>query len=277
MMDPVARGVAACRRAGIVVVPPEGWGAAANYAAMSRRPVPEHGGQGFVHWVGPATSSAAARGVPSAIAAALRSAERYHLSKKWAGLAYDVASGNDGALYLIRGDARSAATSGDVDMDGIPNNVEGDAMLFVIGSGQEPSPAALRTATIFWRGHRGPDRLTPHRDARGTTTTCPGATLSRWAREFRMETDTMDADLVILYHPTVGVPDATAALAVASLRPDLTIAPVCNAAGAASALAAGIRTVAVGRAGDMLAGDEDLAGADRIGTADQLIELVRAL
>lgn len=183
-MDPVARGIAALHAAGITVVDHHGWGATVDYPAMARRPIDPTRGQRFVHWLGTPTTDAAVRGGFDAVAAALRSAERYHLSLGWAGLAYDLAVDNAGRAWQIRGDAQSAATSGDVDMDGIPNNVEGDAILFVVGAGQQASPAALDTAALFLDAH-GAGPVHPHHDARGTATSCPGPQLSSWATDYR--------------------------------------------------------------------------------------------
>lgn len=186
-LHPVARGVQACAAAGIRIVPDHEWRAQVDYDRMARRPIDVEGGQGFTHWFGTPVSRAAAAGMRDAEAAALRSGEKYHLSLGWAGLAYDVTFGNSGSLYLVRTDARSAATSGDVDMDGIPNNVEGDAGCFIIGRGQEPSSLALRTADVFWNGH-GISRLIPHSDGRGSRTECPGPILTPWARRWRRTT-----------------------------------------------------------------------------------------
>lgn len=268
-MDPVARGIAALYAASIPVVTPAGWGAQVDYAAMARRPVDREDGQRFIHWVGPSTSSAAAAGNRDAEAAALRSAERYHLGLGWAGLAYDVSFGNSGTCYLVRGDAQSAATSGDVDMDGIPNNVEGDALLFIVGAGQTVTRKALTAARVFLGAHgRGP--VIPHHGARGTSTECPGPQLTEFARTYRPQETPVD--VVILLHPSEGTPDALAGLGALFGRPDQRIGLVVNADAARIALREGKRVYAVGGpACALVAGDTDLRGVNRLDTQAKVL------
>lgn len=79
-------------------------------------------------------------------------------------------------------------------------------------------------------------------------------------------------DAVILLHPTNGISDSLAGLLGAAIRPDLEVAVTFNANVAKRALKAGKRVHAVGGpACDMVAGDRDLRGANRLDTADKVV------
>lgn len=162
-------------------VPPDRIGLTEGYDSWTPRVV--EGGQVFVHWGGKAVSSTAANGVVSAERAVLRSWERYHVSNGYAGIAYDWAIGNSGTLYRLRGKARSAATSGDVDRDRIFNNVEGDGVVLLVGQGQDVSHRALATLHEVLDAF-GRDVFT-HREAKGTITSCAGEQLQRWVQQYR--------------------------------------------------------------------------------------------
>ena len=109
--------------------------------------------------------------------AQLQSWERYHVfTKKWRGIAYNYAIGQSGTLYRLRGENRSAATSGDYEGDGIPENHEARAVVFILGGAQVPTDAALTTFAEMW----SVDELDVivHQDVK--TTACPGVFLTEW-------------------------------------------------------------------------------------------------
>lgn len=163
-------------------VSPAGWRARIDYDDWKPKPGTT---QLFIHWGGSAVPAKVAAGDLEAERAQLRNYERYHLDTHgWRGLAYDWAIGNSGTLYRVRGLGQSAATSGDVDRDGYSNNVEGEALLFIIGTGTRPSTKALATGrkVIAALGYR---QIYGHREARGTQTSCPGPDLMRWIDQVR--------------------------------------------------------------------------------------------
>lgn len=106
----------------------------------------------------------------------LRDYETYHLSRGWRGLAYDHAIDLAGRFFEIRMTGMSAATSGDYDEDGVPNNRVTDACLFLLGPGQKPSRQMLDSAVELDRS--APDlsgRWLGHDEASGPGyTDCPG-------------------------------------------------------------------------------------------------------
>lgn len=105
--------------------------------------------------------------------AALKGYEDYHLSKGWRGVAYDYAADMAGRRYLLRGTGQSAATSGDFDEDGVPNNRESDAVLFLIGPGQVPS-TPMKEAFAWFLNWNARKTVIGHMEAKGTQTSCPG-------------------------------------------------------------------------------------------------------
>ncbi len=151
------------------------WAARIDYDAKDWHPF--NADKLVVHWGGGAVSAAAALGVASAEEATLRGWESFHLSKGWLGLAYNFGIGNSGRLYRIRGDNRSGATSGDADKDGIPENHEAIAVVFLVGSGQTASNAALATFRRLY-AVAGLETVIRHKDS--TATSCPGPQLSAW-------------------------------------------------------------------------------------------------
>jgi len=152
---------------------PEGWRANVDYLANDW--TPWNPDKLVVHYGGNAVTNAY-----TGIArekTVLRIYERSHLSRGWNGIAYNYAIGMSGTLYILRGEQRSGATSGDYEGDGVPENEEARAILFLLGGAQVPTPEALATFRKLWA-------LTPassqtvigHRDVKGTTS-CPGGYL----------------------------------------------------------------------------------------------------
>lgn len=153
---------------------PKDWGARVDYDKWSPT---QPTNQLFIHWGGPPVREPAAEGNVNSEKAQLRAYEEFHIDKKgWKGLAYDWAIGQSGTLYRVRGLGRSAAQAGDADVDGVDNNLEGEAILCIIGKGQKPSEAMLETLTKVVKTAK-PKQLYGHREGRGTKTECPGPEL----------------------------------------------------------------------------------------------------
>ena len=126
---------------------------------------------------------AADRGYPypsiEAETAVLRIYEQSHLSRGWSGIAYNYAVGQSGTRYRLRGENRSGATSGDFDGDGIPENHEARAILWIGGKDQTPTQAALDAISSIINA--GPLWVTAHSDHKSTG--CPGDPLRAWIIE----------------------------------------------------------------------------------------------
>lgn len=109
----------------------------------------------------------------------LRIYEQSHLSRGWRGLAYNYAIGMSGQLYVARAEQRSGATSGDYEDDGIPENTEARAVLFIMGGDQIPTPEALETFSELWELTPDESQLViVHKDVKNTG--CPGDFLTEW-------------------------------------------------------------------------------------------------
>lgn len=176
--------ILALRDKGITVELPAEWGASIDYDSWPRREATE---TTFLHWGGTKVRDSANAGHVSGERATLRGWEEYHVdSKGWDGLAYDLAIGQSGRVYIVRGDARSAATSGDMDRDGIPNNLEGDAVVCLLGQGQTPSDAMLDTLRHVCEALGR--TVVPHADAGGTKTSCPGPELTEFTAKLNAST-----------------------------------------------------------------------------------------
>lgn len=123
------------------------------------------------------------------------------------------------------------------------------------------------------RGFVGHDRLDPSRR------TDPGAAFP-WTDflgrvRARLTPETAMLKILILAHPSDGVPDAIGALYAASLLVsgiDVTF----DANRVRHELKQGVRCVAIGRAAELVAGDEDLAGVGRVDTAEDILAFVKA-
>ncbi len=76
----------------------------------------------------------------------LRGWQRYHIDTRgWTDIAYSYAVGQSGMRYRLRGENRAGATRGDYEGDGIPENEEARALVWIGGQGHEPSDAAYRS------------------------------------------------------------------------------------------------------------------------------------
>jgi len=123
--------------------------------------------------------------------AVLRGWEAYHRGKGWRGLAYSYGLGQSGTLYRNRGMNATGAHYGsdDIDHDGVSENREALAVVFILGAGQEPSKYALRTFRKFRRWAQKQEMVADHLGvyghqeiarSGGHSTACPGVPLMSW-------------------------------------------------------------------------------------------------
>lgn len=120
-------------------------------------------------------------------AAILRSWQRFHIDGKgWSDIAYNYGIGNTGLLYRLRGWNRSGATSGDIDQDGIPENQEAVALVWIGGTAGRPSVEAFQAMgqlvraiyrALGWDLTDG-SKVTVHSDHKATA--CPGDEWRAW-------------------------------------------------------------------------------------------------
>ncbi len=157
------------------------WGSRLGYADGVK--LPWSPDKWVVHWGGgptPVADSAAAE------TSTLRGWQRYHIDfKGWQDIAYCYAIGNSGTVYRLRGENRNGATAGDYENDGIPENHEARAVVFIINVGQEPSAAALAAFQRLWLADPLPvigHKWVFQSGSGGTNTTCPGPDLDLWIR-----------------------------------------------------------------------------------------------
>ena len=81
----------------------------------------------------------------------LRGWQDYHIDRKgWRDIAYAYGIGQDGTRFRLRGENRLGATRGDFEPDGIPENREGRAVVFILGGDQQPTGAALAAFRTMW-------------------------------------------------------------------------------------------------------------------------------
>lgn len=163
-------------------IQPKDWGARVDYADGSFSTgtwVPD---KWIIHYGGGVNKAGNAPYSRENEMAVLRSWERYHLdSRRWRGIAYNWAIGQTGTLYRLRGEKQAAATLGDYDQDGIPENKEGRAVVFILGGSQMPSPEALGTFKKMWQAD--PKPVIGHKDVKPTQ--CPGVHLTAFIKEGR--------------------------------------------------------------------------------------------
>ena len=115
----------------------------------------------------------------------LRGWQNYHIgSKGWTDIAYGFGVGNTGLRYRLRGLNRQGATSGDFDGDGIPENSEALALVWVGGAAGIPTEDAYRSMAFMILDvfeEYGEVPVTVHQDHKATA--CPGPEWITWARE----------------------------------------------------------------------------------------------
>lgn len=177
-------------------VSPRAWGATIDYDTKTWRPW--NPDKYVLHYGGDAVRGA--DDGPGREQAVLRAWEHYHVnSKGWQGIAYNYAIGQSGTLYRLRGENRSGATSGDYEPDGIPENHEARAVVFILGGVQEPSEAALDTFRQMWAADPMP--VIGHRQASTTGTLCPGTHLMRFIQGKEYETMSINRDTAVEPNP----------------------------------------------------------------------------
>lgn len=151
-----------------------------------------------IHYGGGASPAAVAPFSQEKEMWALRIYEQSHLSRGWRAIGYNYAVGQTGTIYRLRGENPSGATSGDYDDDGIRENSEARAVLWIGGAGQEPSDEAyLSMAKLI---QSDPRLVTVHSDHKSTS--CPGDYWRAWKEDRGWEDNIMDT-LKILLHAMV--------------------------------------------------------------------------
>ena len=148
------------------------------------------------HWGGGTVPPLTRRGERSL----LRGWQRYHRNVKgWRDIAYGYAVGNSGSIYRLRGLNPQGATSGDYEGDGIPENNEGVACVWLGGSGGRISKKAYEAMGKLVRSvlaEIGSDVVIGHRDVKHNTT-CPGDAWWQWIQEAGwVDTDEEDAMII---------------------------------------------------------------------------------
>ena len=163
-----------------------GWGAQKIFddGALTGMWVPD---KWVIHYGGNASFGATVPGDPEMEMAALRVYEQSHLSRGWRAIAYNYAVGNSGLIYRLRGENPSGATSGDYEGDGIPENAEARAVLWIGGLGQEPTPAAYDAMRQLILDD--PMLVIAHSDVKATN--CPGDYWREWIEGFEVDIETM--------------------------------------------------------------------------------------
>lgn len=155
---------------------PTQWGARVNYDLWNdARTIKD---KIIIHYNGPAV-----RDYDQGVAVEqkfMRVVETYHLdSKGWRGFAYGWGIGFSGTVYRARGWNNYGAHTGDIEPDGISENKEGIPVFFILGEGQEPSPAMWQAFAELkamleadTRSVAGSLPVYGHRDV--ASTACPG-------------------------------------------------------------------------------------------------------
>lgn len=122
----------------------------------------------MLHWPGSAYSNS-----PSV---AFRNIEDYHIDHRgWKTIAYNYGIAPAGTIFRLRGENQSGATSGDLERDGIPENKEARAVIFLTNGA--PTAAQKNAFRRMW--FADPLPVFGHKQVRelsgtGTITQCPG-------------------------------------------------------------------------------------------------------
>ncbi len=114
----------------------------------------------------------------------LQSWQRWHIrGRGWQDIAYNYAISQAGTVFRLRGENRAGATRGDFDRDGIPENHEGRAVVFILGGNQVPTEEAYAAFREMWQADPLPvigHQQVYQEGSRGTPTACPGSALMEW-------------------------------------------------------------------------------------------------
>lgn len=149
-----------------------GWGSRTKYPDHTK--LPFRMDKIVIHWGGYTDPS----GGQSSEEDILRGWQRYHIDGKgWTDIAYNFAVGNSGLSYRLRGINRSGATSGDYEGDGIPENAEALAIVWIGGQGYGISPQAYQTMGRLVRESKQA-LVIGHRQVKQTA--CPGNDWLEW-------------------------------------------------------------------------------------------------
>lgn len=123
--------------------------------------------------------------------AVLRGWQNWHVDGRgWQDIAYNYAIGQTGLVYRLRGENRAGATSGDYEGDGIPENHEARAVVFILGGTQAPTQEALDAFARIWRADPLP--VIGHRDVKSTA--CPGDALYQYVQSKEWEQSEVTID-----------------------------------------------------------------------------------
>ena len=110
----------------------------------------------------------------------LRRWQNYHINGRgWTDIAYNYGLGQSGKIYRLRGENRSGATSGDYEPDGIPENYEARAVVWIGGAGQQPTEEAYAAFKRIYNAD--PQPVTVHSDHKSTG--CPGDYWRAWVKD----------------------------------------------------------------------------------------------
>ena len=196
------------------IVAPSGWGAQIDYDGWDDPWVPKDkvvvhhgGGPNQAGSMNPAGTAAQIEDEKRQ----LRAWEAFHLSKPHRGIDYNYAVGISGTVYRLRGWNINGAHWGsdDVDGDGVSENREALAVVFIIGAGQ-PMTQQMRDGFLRFCAHveqHGPTRqaLSYHQEVAASGpanewTACPGLERIAWVKELRSQPAvTKPSDEVIDY------------------------------------------------------------------------------
>jgi N-acetylmuramoyl-L-alanine amidase len=143
-----------------------GWGSRTQYNDGVK--LPWNPDKVVVHWGG---GGYAAEGIQAEMAR-LRSWQNFHIDDKgWQDIAYNFGIGQSGNVYRLRGMNRSGATSGDFEPDGIPENHEAIAAVWIGGAKSKPSGLALASMARLIN-ESGMSTVIGHQQVKSTA--CPG-------------------------------------------------------------------------------------------------------
>lgn len=209
--------------------------------------------------------------------AGVRAVQNFHMDVRgWYDIAYSFVIDRRGSIFEGRGPGVAGAHT-----QGHNSTSHAICVLGNYDRDPVPQPAVDAVVALLHRGVREGwwpvARLAGgHRDV--GTTSCPGDRLYRRIDDINRAAlaEETPVDAVLLVHPTTGTPDTLAALNAVFDRPDQLVGLVCNPAAAKKALREGKRVYAIGGpACQLVAGDKDLAGANRLDTSAKVLDQSR--
>lgn len=124
-----------------------------------------------LHWPGMGNRRI---GSQDTVASSLRGWQDYHMDTKgWSDIAYQVAVDQGGRAWTLRGLHEQSGANGDATV-----NHQYGAILLVLGTGEQPTPAMIATVrgvvADFRQLYPGADAIVPHSAIRPDPTDCPG-------------------------------------------------------------------------------------------------------